>query len=61
MSRPKRRQHGLPSGKKRGRELHRKESSPEIRRWIEHEAIPDKPSWMTEAVYSELAKWRLEL
>jgi hypothetical protein len=59
VSRPKK--HRLPKGSKRPRHLHRKPTSPEIRRWVAEEAIPPQPGWMSDQVYAELAKWRLEL
>jgi hypothetical protein len=45
---------------KRARGLHRKATSPEVRRWQLEEGIPDRPAWMPVDVYSELARRRLE-
>jgi hypothetical protein len=51
--------HGKGGQRKRG--AHKNHRSPEVRRWVEEELIPERPDWMDGNTYTKLARLRTEL
>lgn len=47
--------------RKRRRGLHKKATSPEVRRYVAEELIPERPPWMDAPTYAKLADLRREL
>jgi hypothetical protein len=47
--------------KKRKRGCHKRATSPEVIAWQKEHLPPERPPWMNEKTYAQLAKLRFEL